>query len=97
MSSTEAVTLINDEHEANHTNEFQGALRTAVLDAGLLNYALASDKVYHGQKSIKKYLVVTCLDQLPSFEVGELVKVLDCDFEDVLGSYSPDSKDFKTI
>jgi len=97
MSSTEAVTLINDEHEANQTNEFQGALRTAVLDAQLLNYALVSDKVYHGQKTIKKHLVVTCLDQLPSFEVGELVKVLDCDFEGVLGSYSPDSKSFETI
>jgi adenylosuccinate synthase len=48
--------------ETNQYNEWQGEQRRSVLDAELLNYALACDANY--SINCKKYLLVTCLDQL---------------------------------
>lgn len=97
MSSTEKVSLIHNEHEANVTNEFQGNFRTSQLDPTLLNYALDSDKAYHPSLNLKKHLVVTCLDQLPDFDRKNLLSNLETSFDSAYGSFSPDSKDFQRL
>jgi len=89
----EPIKLINNEQENNVTNEWQGELKVRKLDYDLLNYALACDNTY--SYDCDKHLVVTCLDQIPGFIAA--AHLLDPDFMSVLGSYSPDSKDFKTI
>ncbi len=97
MSSHQPVSLIHNEHEANIKNRYQGDFRTAQLDPSLLRYALQCDKVYHGNKTIHPALVVTCLDQRPSFCVADLLSELAWPWVEVYGSYSPDSKDFKLL
>lgn len=56
------IKLINTEGETNVAHEWQGDFRRTVLDLDLLNYALVSDANHCG--TVKKHLVVTCLDQL---------------------------------
>ena len=89
MSNSEAVTLQNNENEANVTNEFQGEFRTQTLDAELLNYALSCDAIHHQSLKIEKHLMLTCLDQLPSFSYDNLLQKLDTTFHTVYGSYGP--------
>ena len=91
MSSEEPVELLNAAQEANVENEYQGPFRTAKLDTALLRYAMASDRTCHPHENIHYNLMVTCLDQLPDFDVQQLVKSLSFDFDKVLGSYSPEA------
>ncbi|MBL3657914.1 adenylosuccinate synthetase [Fulvivirga sediminis] len=97
MSSTPEVQLQNHEKEANVTNEFQGEFRTTALDPELLNYALTCDKHYHHNLPIRKKLIITCLDQLPSFSVESILSSIRENFESVLGSYGPNSSQIKHI
>ena len=53
--------LINNEQETNVNTGWQGEFRTGILDLDLLNYALIVDNLY--SKSLKKNLVITCIDQ----------------------------------
>lgn len=93
MPNQQEITLINNEHEINVPNEWQGSLRVGELDYDLLNYALKSDSAYSCGHD--KNLVITCLDQRPDFKLSS---VFDYEqFVRVIGSYSPDSKDFKVI
>lgn len=55
--------ITENPNETNETNKYQGDFRKSVLDLDLLDYALCCDE-YHN-KGIAKYLVVTCLDQVP--------------------------------
>ena len=89
MSKTASVTLQNNENEANVTNEFQGEFRTQALDAELLNYAFNSDAIHHQDLKIEKNLMITCIDQLPSFSYENLLQKLDVKFNTVHGSYGP--------
>jgi adenylosuccinate synthase len=85
--------------ETNQYNEWQGEQRRSVLDAELLNYALACDANY--SSASKRHLVVTCLDQLtgklPLTVAGDchelnsaqdLVRYLEVDFASVIESWS---------
>ncbi len=96
MSSELALDLVNNEKEANQTNEYQGAFRVGEIDADLLRYALECDALYHGHAKVHKHLVLTCLDQRPDFLVDEFVAQMP-KFEQVLGSYSANSRDFRPL
>ena len=92
MSNEKDLTLKNNEEETCVFNEYQKDLRFGNLDYELLNYALKLDEGYVFAN--KKNLVVTCLDQLDEeFKIENL----DVNFDEVYGSYSPYSKDFKQI
>jgi len=97
MSSTTPVTLINNAHEANVTNEFQGEFRTRALDPDLLNYALSCDAIHQQDLSLTKNLVVTCLDQLPDFSVEQLLEQLSISFTKVYGSFGPRLEHLKIL
>lgn len=66
MSNEVAPDLINNEEEINVTNPWQKDFRTGKLDYELLNYAMEVDNLY--SSPFRKNLVVTCLDQRPSYE-----------------------------
>ncbi|WP_458627054.1 adenylosuccinate synthetase [Winogradskyella sp. PC D3.3] len=97
MSNTETVTLQNNENEANVTNEFQGEFRTQALDAELLNYALSCDAIHHQDIKLQKQLLITCLDQIPSFSYEQLLQKLDTEFNTVYGSYGPKRQCIKIL
>ncbi|MEJ4089199.1 adenylosuccinate synthetase [Galbibacter orientalis] len=97
MSNTEAVTLLNNENEANITNEFQGEFRTKALDHELLNYALSCDSIHYQNLKINKYLILTCLDQLPDFSCESLLQKLNTKFKTVYGSFGPKRQCIKVI
>ena len=100
MSSETPVVLINNEAEANKTNDFQGRFRTATLDIKLIDYALKTDALYHNKDELNFHynFVLTCLDQLPAFDVKKFLKEDICTiFSTLYGSYSPSSKDFKIL
>ncbi|EGV43207.1 adenylosuccinate synthetase [Bizionia argentinensis JUB59] len=89
MAETNAVTLQNNENEANETNEFQGAFRSTELDVELLNYAINCDTIHHLDLKIQKHLMITCLDQLPSFSYTNLLQNMATSFKTVYASYGP--------
>lgn len=92
MSNEKEMMLKNNEEETCTFNEYQKELRFGGLDYKLLNYALKLDGAY--VSSVKKNLVITCLDQTD--EKFELDK-LEMKFDSIFGSYSPYSKDFKKL
>ncbi|QXP59989.1 adenylosuccinate synthetase [Olleya sp. HaHaR_3_96] len=89
MSDTFAVTLQNNENEANITNEFQGEFRAKSLEPELLNYALSCDAIHHQDLKISKNLIITCLDQLPYFSLSDLLKSITTNFKSTYASYGP--------
>ncbi|MBP2617263.1 adenylosuccinate synthetase [Chryseobacterium jejuense] len=92
MSNEKEMMLRNNEEETCTFNEYQKELRLGDLDYSLLNYALKLDGAY--VNSTKKYLVITCLDQIDEeFKFDKL----DMKFDTIFGSYSPYSKDFKRL
>ena len=93
MSDESSIELINTEHEINVFNEWQGPLRIGEIDYDLLNYVHSIDNIY--SSGIKKNLVVTCLDQRPNFKLE--VSKLSTQFDRILTSHSPESKDFKNF
>ncbi|KUJ51805.1 adenylosuccinate synthetase [Chryseobacterium sp. JAH] len=92
MSNEKSINLKNNQEETCTFNEFQKDLRFGDLDYDLLNYALKLDEAYVVAQ--QKNLVVTCMDQLDETFKLENLKVK---FDEVYGSYSPYSKDFKRI
>lgn len=92
MPNQQQIELVNNGDEINVTNEWQGSLRIGELDRDLIKYALDCDDIYsHGHD---KHLVYTCLDQRPGYQpkIPDLVNI-----QTLLGSFSSDSKDFKTL
>lgn len=92
MSNEKSLLLKNNEEETCTFNEFQKDLRFGELNYDLLYYALKLDEAYVVAQ--KKNLVVTCLDQLDETFKTENIEVK---FDQIFGSYSPYSKDFKKI
>ena len=92
MSNEKDLILKNNEEETCVYNEYQKELRFGNLDYDLLNYALKLDAAY--TSSIKKNLIITCLDQID--EKFKIEKI-EIQFDTVYGSFSPDSKDFRML
>lgn len=92
MSNEKELVLKNNEEETCIFNEYQKELRFGELDYDLLNYAVLLDGAYG--TATKKNLVITCLDQTDGKFKKENLKT---EFDQVYGSYSPYSKDFKPI
>lgn len=70
------VSLVNNQDETNTAGGFQGAFRTGVLDLDMLRYALQCDSNYSA--GAEKHLVISCLDQLTSWQYthdGRVVQV----------------------
>ena len=98
--------LQGTEFETNQTNAWQGEFRKSVLDLELLNYALMCD--LNHSKSLKKNLVVTCLDQLTddlqitnsSVIPTHFIDLIQADvfpvkFDQLIESYSPCSDEME--
>lgn len=60
------VTLINNFHETNGPGGHQGPFRTGILDTDLLRYALQCDANFAG--TVEKQMVISCMDQLASYQ-----------------------------
>lgn len=67
------LNLKNNEGETNQTHEFQGKFRKGILDYDMLNYAFNIDNLY--SKSIRKNIVVTCLDQFEEVFTFDIDKI----------------------
>jgi adenylosuccinate synthase len=80
------LALTNNHMEKNVSHEFQGEFKTREIQYGLLNQALLYDALYCGPAN--KYLVVTCLDQLPTFDVDKLISELHPVFKKVYATNS---------
>ncbi|MCB1172800.1 MAG: adenylosuccinate synthetase [Leptospiraceae bacterium] len=95
----DASGLQNFAAETNQGNVWQGDLRLAELDPALLQYALDCDQSYHqpGLGAIQKNLVISCLDQRPSFDPGGLLHSLRTPFQNVYGSYGPRASDIQLL
>lgn len=92
MVNERALKLKNNEEETCVYNDFQKELRIGDLDYDLLNYSLKLDAAY--SPKAKRNLVVTCMDQI---EIDYEFEKLTTDFNEIYGSFSPDSKDFKQL
>jgi adenylosuccinate synthase len=65
-AENQPVTLINNAHETNGPHGRQGEFRTGILDSDMLRYALQCDASYAG--TAEKRMVVSCMDQLTSYQ-----------------------------
>lgn len=92
MSNEKELVLKNNKEETCIFNEYQKEFRFGELDYDLLNYALLLDGAYG--TVTQKNLVVTCLDQTDEQFKKENIKT---EFDQIYGSYSPYSEDFKPI
>ncbi|MDH3295165.1 MAG: adenylosuccinate synthetase [Acidimicrobiia bacterium] len=97
MSSIDPVALGHTEAEANVTNRYQGEFRTAELDLDLINYALTTDAAHHGGFTVRKHLIVTCLDQRPDVSVELILAGITTGFVSVSTSHGPDAGAVKTV
>ncbi len=99
--------LMNSEKETNVFNLFQGHLRLSPLDIDLVNYSLKCDELY--SKGIRKNIVITCLDQIPTAKLKiykndsllditpkELPSLFNCKFGKILFSYSDCAENLKS-
>jgi len=93
MSNQDEIKLINTEDEINKFNEWQKEFKIGEIDYDLLNQSFEIDNIY--SNGLPKNLVVTCLDQREDFEFD--YGMLNVDFNGILNSYSPDSKNFIEI
>lgn len=60
------ILLINNLHETNGPEGHQGAFRAGILDTDMLRYALQCDANFSG--NAEKQMVVSCMDQLTSYQ-----------------------------
>ncbi len=92
MLNESEIKLKNNEEETCVYNEFQKHLRLGELDLDLLFHAKKIDQIYNTSK--KSHIVITCLDQ---FDASIDWNKLKNNFDQVYGSYSPESKTFKEL
>lgn len=111
MTNNQAVPFVREiVEETNKTNDWQGNLRTGLLDMELLRYAIQCDNNFTA--TCPKTLVMTCLDQVLSIKmvnrslmtveeidtVKSLLRSLEMpETTKVLGGFSPFSADIKTV
>ena len=95
--------LVNNQHETNQLNDYQGSFRVGLLDVDLLNFALTCDDNF--SNGFRKNLMLTCLDQLDASQVPyfqhnackaieyqQLATLLDFRMEKVLYSFDARSE-----
>jgi len=58
----EETKYINNPHEHNEYNEWQGNFKTGILNIDLIKYAIEKEKF---RPNVKKYLVINCMDIKP--------------------------------
>lgn len=92
------VELINNKHENNVSNQFQGEFRVSAFDWDLFNYAVSCDN--KSQEVYKQY-IFTCMDQhpdkIPVISQGKLLNFSQLGFTQLfpkgtLFSYGPELK-----
>ena len=83
--------LINNEHETNSSESYQGKFRIGKIDVELLNYALKCDLNF--SRGLKKHLVVTCMDQVLSQDIKGFE--LSDEFISILSSYGSETSAMK--
>lgn len=92
MPNEQSLKLKNNEEETCVYNEFQKELRVGELEIDTLLYAKHIDQTYN--ISEKNNLVITCLDQYqPNIDWTKIKE----NFDEVYGSYSPESTSFKKL
>jgi adenylosuccinate synthase len=80
MSNEKPISLINNEHEINVENDFQGKFRIGEFDLDLLKHAIGINRLVIGNKELSvksENLVVTCLDQRPDFDINYIKDNID--------------------
>ncbi len=91
--------LINNHNETNVTGDFQGSFRKGILDLDLLGYALTIDKGI--LQSMRKNLVITCMDQLKEYKLAIMGKVLTFNnasaYISYINNWLPNRSSFKHI
>lgn len=109
MSNNARVPFVREiSEETNKQNDWQGSLRTGLLDIDLLKYAIECDS--HFSSGCPKNLIVTCLDQVSGLSVIDDHKIIEIDTvknllrslempetTKVMGGFSPFSADIKTL
>ena len=60
------VSLVNNQHETNTEEGHQGVFRAGILDTDMLRYALQCDAGFSG--NAEKRMVISCMDQLTSYQ-----------------------------
>jgi adenylosuccinate synthase len=88
--------LVNNQHEINKKNFYQGKFRLGEFDLKLINQAYLIDKIYSGYLT-KDNMVVTCLDQRPNFELDVNKIVNHMMINNIYQSYSPNTNDMKML
>lgn len=80
MSNENNYHIIPNPNETNVSHKYQGNFRTGILDVSLIEYAINKDE--NIKNSMRKNLVITCLDQLSSFKFLYKEKIVECKNED---------------
>lgn len=60
------VSLVNNRHETNGPEGYQGGFRKGILDTDMLRYALQCDASFSGDA--EKQMVISCMDQLTGYQ-----------------------------
>jgi adenylosuccinate synthase len=98
MSSSIDISLVNNEAEINVPNEWQGKMRVKDFDTSLISWSLETDKAHRERfGTLETHLVITCLDQRPDWAFETEGFAGEKGLSSVLGSFSPESKDFKEL
>jgi len=87
----EEIKLVNNDEEINVNNKFQKEFKVSSLRYDLLNQSLQYDLIFSKNKITTSNLVVTCLDQIPNFNLD--FDKINYQFDNVLGSYSASSEE----
>lgn len=81
------IKLINNDDETNIYNIYQRHFRVAPIDTDLINYSIECDSNF--SKDLEKNLIITCVDQLPDFDVDDMIKSIEQPFSKIYISKGP--------
>lgn len=91
------MNLINNQHEINRKNFWQGKFRTGEFDLKLINQAYLIDKIYSSEAP-KNNLVLTCTDQRPEFKLTGKDRTsvhVHMGIDNLYESFSPNTNDVR--
>lgn len=90
------ITLVNNENEINVQNDWQGNFRIGDFDIKLVNQAYLIDKIYSENRTVDN-LVITCIDQIPDFNMNLEIFYNHMRLKNIYKSFSPNTKDIQMI